>query len=152
VIDLFGLLMLLLGYLGSGPADSWNWHVGVGLRYSYGAGENGLTLTLSADPTPIRYRRPPGWMPWREGWTCGVSDGYNVWLDPHPPCTPEGIARHELNHVQQRRALGWFGVRILSWLNLDEPPDGYTPNQMLVPHGDGFSLFRLEVPLLWNHP
>lgn len=141
--------MLLIG-LFTGPVDKWEWHFGLGLRYAYGAGDSALNISLSADPTPIRYQRGPGWLGWKDGWTCGATDGYNVWLDPHPPCTLEKIAQHELNHVQQRRALGWLGVQALRLLQLDEPPDDYTPEWMHVPNGDGFSLLRLEIPLLWR--
>lgn len=38
MVDLFGLLMLLLGAVSFGPPDAWHWYVGAGVRYAYGEG------------------------------------------------------------------------------------------------------------------
>lgn len=108
------------------------------------------TLTIGADPTFIYYKPAPTLYGWRNDWHCGMSDGYNVWLAPHSGCGD--VLPHEMNHVQQRLALGWLGHQLFRLTRLHEPPGGgWKSDGMWTPKGNGFSLFRLEVPLFWRN-
>lgn len=151
MVDLFGVFVLLLGSLFSGQPDQVSWHFSIGANVSYSSlSEPAVTLTVGADPTFIYHKPAPSLYGWNPSWTCGMSDGYNVWIAPHGSCGD--VLPHEMKHVQQRRALGWVGVQLFRFTGLDEPPgDNWKPDGMWTPKGNGFSLFRLEIPLFWRN-
>lgn len=146
MIDLYGLIVLIVGWALSGAPDEIRWHAGVGLSLEWGAVGGSASIVLSIDPTPIRYRPAPYfWTPY----TCGLTDGYNVWIADESTRADLGCLdtlQHEMNHVQQRRA---FGVGVL-FMDREAHPS-YTAH-MWVPGGNTFSLFRFALPLRWDWP
>ena len=138
--------MLLWGWILSGPPDAWVHHVGVEVRVTYSMEGVGATLTLAWDPTPIRFRPPPGWLGFQPPAYCGYTDGWNVYVYPSGECRE--TLSHELAHVAQRRTVGPFGMAAAALLGVPlEPPQGSWYEGMWKPRGDGFSLLRIEVPL-----
>ncbi len=146
MLDLLGIIMLIFGYFLSGPPDDWHHYTGFGVKYVYGTTGSSVVLTFSWDPTPIRYRPPPEWFKYNPPEYCGFTDGWNVWVYPTGQC--KDTLKHELAHISQRRSVGPLGMLIASMLEVNlEPPKGSWYDGMWNPKGDGFSLFRLEIPV-----
>jgi len=148
VIDLVGLFLIALAWFTSGPADRTEWAWSVGLSVSYSQDGVAPALVVDLDPVLIRERPAPALYGWREGWTCGLTDGWNVWVHGHEPC--RDILRHELYHVQQRRALGWLTWGLWGLGGGTEAFPRWTAENMQVPGGMNAPLFRLIIPLLWR--
>ncbi len=148
MVDLTALFILLAALLTNGPPDQVGWSASVGLVASYGPGGMSGAVVIGLDPTPIRYR-PAAWpWPWGEN-TCGLTDGYNVWVYPHPPCVD--TLEHEMVHVRQRQALGWLGKEVLMAAGLDlEAAPRWTASEMMEPSGLNFPLLRIAIPVRWG--
>ena len=147
-IDLIAVIMLLAGLLGGGQPDRIDWASSIGVQLAYGVRGPEATIVIGVDPTPIRYRAAP--KPWTWGtYTCGVSDGYNVWVLPNNGCTD--TLAHEITHIRQRQALGWLGVGIALATGADlEATPTATAHHMLYPHGLNYPLLRIAIPLQWE--
>lgn len=147
-IDLAAAIMLLAGLLAGGQPDEINWTASVGVQLAYGSDGTAVAVVVGVDPTPIRYRPSPALWGW-DDYTCGLSDGYNVWVLPDNGCSD--TLTHELTHIRQRQALGWLGVGIARAAGLDLEADPvWTSNDMLYPHGLNYPLLRITIPLQWE--
>ena len=150
MLNLTGTLLILAALLTSGPPDRVDWHASVGLHLAWGPGGIGSSLIVGIDLTPIRFRKAPSFYGWTSK-TCGLTDGWNVWVAPHPPCVR--TLEHELKHVRQRQAVGTF-LWALTSLGPDQglwqadPP--WTADRMPLPRSLNFPLFQLAIPLTWD--
>jgi len=147
MVDLLGLVLIALAWLASGPPDRVEWTWSVGLSIGYGPDGVAPALVLGVDPALIRERPAPALYGWQEGWTCGFTDGWNVWVHEHEPC--RDMLRHELQHVQQRRALGWVAWSLWGLTGEAEASPRWTADGMQVPRGMNAPLVQLIIPLRW---